>query len=93
MTHPGFTALTDAAIGQQLSGAEPRSTAGGADPRPLFRFPFGDRDARTIATVNRAATARALDGGHPRLEGHQRRRHGPVVADRVLAGCSPERSC
>ncbi|XTR51328.1 polysaccharide deacetylase family protein [Pseudarthrobacter sp. So.54] len=22
------------------------------DPRPLFRFPLGDRDARTIATVN-----------------------------------------
>jgi peptidoglycan/xylan/chitin deacetylase (PgdA/CDA1 family) len=26
--------------------------AAGADPRPLFRFPFGARDARTIAAVN-----------------------------------------
>jgi peptidoglycan/xylan/chitin deacetylase (PgdA/CDA1 family) len=26
--------------------------AAGADPRPLFRFPYGDRDPRTIAAVN-----------------------------------------
>jgi hypothetical protein len=24
----------------------------GADPRPLFRFPYGDRDTRTIRAVN-----------------------------------------
>ena len=52
MTHPGFTSLTDAQIGQQLAGAEAAIVAGGASARPLFRFPFGERDARTIAAVN-----------------------------------------
>ena len=52
MTHPGFTGLPDAAIGNQLSGAEQAIRAAGGDPRPLVRFPFGERDARTIATVN-----------------------------------------
>ena len=52
MTHPGFTSLTDAQIAQQLSGAQAAIAAGGADSRPLFRFPFGERDARTIAVVN-----------------------------------------
>ena len=52
MTHPGFTSLTNAQIAQQLAGAQQAILAGGADPRPLFRFPSGDRDARTIAAVN-----------------------------------------
>ena len=52
MTHPGFTGLSDATIGNQLAGAQQAIQAAGADPRPLFRFPLGDRDARTIATVN-----------------------------------------
>ncbi|MCX6498712.1 MAG: polysaccharide deacetylase family protein [Arthrobacter sp.] len=52
MTHPGFTALSDAQIAQQLAGAQAAITAAGADSRPLFRFPFGERDARTIAAVN-----------------------------------------
>ena len=52
MTHPGFTGLTDDAIVQQVRGAEQTILAEGADPRPLFRFPYGERDARTIAAVN-----------------------------------------
>ena len=52
MTHPGFTGLTSSAIGDQLAAAEQAIKAGGGDPRPLFRFPLGDRDARTIAAVN-----------------------------------------
>ena len=52
MTHPGFTGLSDAAIGDQLARAQQAIQAGGGDPRPLFRFPLGERDARTIATVN-----------------------------------------
>jgi peptidoglycan-N-acetylglucosamine deacetylase len=35
-----------------VQGAEQRILAAGADPRPLFRFPLGDRDERTIAAVN-----------------------------------------
>ncbi|WP_307032978.1 polysaccharide deacetylase family protein [Arthrobacter sp. B3I4] len=52
MTHPNFTALSNALIADQLTGAQGAILAGGADPRPLFRFPSGDRDARTIAAVN-----------------------------------------
>jgi peptidoglycan-N-acetylglucosamine deacetylase len=52
MTHPHLPALPDQAIRDEVQGAEQRILAAGADPRPLFRFPFGDRDARTIAAVN-----------------------------------------
>ena len=52
MTHPGFTGLSDVAIAQQVLGAEQAILAAGADPAPFFRFPYGERDARTIAAVN-----------------------------------------
>ena len=52
MTHPGFTGLTDGAIAEQVRGAEQAILAAGADPRPFFRFPYGERDSRTITTVN-----------------------------------------
>ena len=53
MTHPHFTALTTAKIDAQIhDAASTMRTTCGADPTPLFRFPYGDRDARTIAAVN-----------------------------------------
>ena len=54
MTHPAFTSLSDARIALELSSAR-RAILGasGQDPRPWFRFPLGDRDARTIKAVNR----------------------------------------
>lgn len=53
VTHPHFTALSSAQIRTQvLDAAVDIKRACGADPAPLFRFPFGDRDARTIAVVN-----------------------------------------
>ena len=52
MTHPGFTGLPDAAIADEVLRAQQAIQSAGGDPRPLFRFPFGARDARTIATVN-----------------------------------------
>ncbi|WP_077489807.1 polysaccharide deacetylase family protein [Sinomonas mesophila] len=52
MTHAAFTGLSDAEIGTDLARAQAAIMAVGADPRPLFRFPYGDRDARTIAAVN-----------------------------------------
>lgn len=52
MTHPGLTALPDAGIAAEVRGAEQAILAAGADPTPFFRFPFGERDARTIAAVN-----------------------------------------
>jgi peptidoglycan/xylan/chitin deacetylase (PgdA/CDA1 family) len=55
ISHPHFTDLTDAQIRAQVLGAATtiRATTG-ASPAPLFRFPYGDRDARTIAAVNAA---------------------------------------
>jgi len=51
--HPAFTSLTDGETRDQVLGAEEQiSSVTGHDPRPLFRFPLGDRDARTIAAVN-----------------------------------------
>lgn len=90
MTHPGFTGLTDAAIGQQLAGAEQAIQAGGGDPRPLFRFPFGERDARTIATVNAYGylpvrwTVDTLG-----WKGSSGGTTAQIVADRVLARLQP----
>ncbi|MBT2515428.1 polysaccharide deacetylase family protein [Arthrobacter sp. ISL-30] len=52
MTHPGFTGLSDDRIAQEVLAAEQAIRAAGGDPRPLFRFPYGERDARTIAAVN-----------------------------------------
>jgi len=53
MTHPEFTGLTDAQIGSELDrGRTAILSATGQDPRPWFRFPYGDRNSRTIAAVN-----------------------------------------
>jgi peptidoglycan-N-acetylglucosamine deacetylase len=53
--HPRFTALSDASIRDQLARTELLiRDAAGRDARPLFRFPYGDRDSRTIGTVNAA---------------------------------------
>ncbi len=54
-THAHLPALSDTAITGELStGRSQIMAAGGSDPRPLFRFPFGDRTAHTIAVVNAA---------------------------------------
>lgn len=90
MTHPGFTGLGNDQIVQQVRGAEQAILAAGADPRPLFRFPYGERDARTIAAVNTlgyVAVRWTVDtlgwkgtSGGGSLQ---------VVADRVQAGLQP----
>jgi peptidoglycan/xylan/chitin deacetylase (PgdA/CDA1 family) len=55
ITHPYFTALTDAQLRDELLGAEATITeVTGNSTRPLFRFPYGDRDARTVRLVNEA---------------------------------------
>jgi peptidoglycan/xylan/chitin deacetylase (PgdA/CDA1 family) len=55
VTHPRFTDLTAAQLRQELEGAEATiRDATGVSTVPLFRFPFGDRDARTIELVNDA---------------------------------------
>jgi peptidoglycan/xylan/chitin deacetylase (PgdA/CDA1 family) len=53
LTHPDLTALDDAAVRAEIRRAGrvlARTT--GRDPRPLFRFPYGARDERTIALAN-----------------------------------------
>jgi peptidoglycan-N-acetylglucosamine deacetylase len=54
-THPDLTTLGADAIGREIDRtASAIRRATGQDPRPLFRFPFGARDARTTALVNDA---------------------------------------
>jgi len=52
-THPHLPALTDDQVRAQVLTAQ-RSVllANGGETRPLFRFPYGDRDTRTISIVN-----------------------------------------
>lgn len=55
VSHPHLTGLSDAAVRQQiLDAAQQIVAATGKSPAPLFRFPFGDADPRTIAIVNQA---------------------------------------
>jgi len=53
-SHPYLTQKSDSQIRTDLARGEAAIRALGADPRPLFRFPFGDRNSRTIAAVNSA---------------------------------------
>jgi peptidoglycan/xylan/chitin deacetylase (PgdA/CDA1 family) len=51
--HPYCTTLSDAELRSELTRTETEIRSfTGRDPRPLFRFPYGDRNAHTIAVVN-----------------------------------------
>jgi peptidoglycan/xylan/chitin deacetylase (PgdA/CDA1 family) len=53
-THPHFTQLTSTQIRAEVLGsAQVIEQTCGADPAPFFRFPYGDRNQRTIDAVNR----------------------------------------
>ena len=55
VTHPHLTQLSDAAVRHEiLGGAQQIASVTGKNPLPLFRFPFGDADRRTIAMANQA---------------------------------------
>lgn len=57
-SHPDFTTLSQAKIQSQLERTAALIThAGAADPRPLFRFPYGARDDSTLAAVGDAGYA------------------------------------
>jgi peptidoglycan/xylan/chitin deacetylase (PgdA/CDA1 family) len=91
ITHPHLTQLSDAAVRREvLGGAQQITAVTGAHPAPLFRFPYGDASARTIAIVNRAGyvpvrwTVDTL--GWEGTAGHINAR---VVAARVLAALRP----
>ena len=54
-THPHLTSLADSAVTAEIAtGRTKLMAAGGSDPKPLFRFPFGERTAHTISLVNAA---------------------------------------
>lgn len=50
--HPDLTTLSDAEVRRQVQDAEAAIATLGTSSRPLFRFPFGARDARTLGIVN-----------------------------------------
>jgi peptidoglycan/xylan/chitin deacetylase (PgdA/CDA1 family) len=53
VSHPHFTQLSAAQIrAEVLDAATVLRRTCGANPAPLFRFPYGDRDSRTIGAVN-----------------------------------------
>jgi len=52
-SHPDLTRLSGPAVVAEVrDAARAIRVAARRDPRPLFRFPFGDRDARVIGLVN-----------------------------------------
>jgi peptidoglycan/xylan/chitin deacetylase (PgdA/CDA1 family) len=52
-SHPRMTGMSSAAIRYEIRRADFWIRAGtGRSPRPFFRFPYGDRNARTIAVAN-----------------------------------------
>jgi peptidoglycan/xylan/chitin deacetylase (PgdA/CDA1 family) len=52
-SHPDLTTLTDTAVADQLKRAAAAITAAtGQAVNPLFRFPFGARDTRTLGIAN-----------------------------------------
>src|SRR5919198_3668183 len=52
--HPHLTAMSNGAVVGEITRANVLiRRATGQDTRPLFRFPYGDRDARTLAICHR----------------------------------------
>jgi peptidoglycan/xylan/chitin deacetylase (PgdA/CDA1 family) len=91
ISHPHLTGLSDAEVRREILGAAQRITAvTGAKPAPLFRFPFGDADARAIGIANQLGyvpvrwTVDTL--GWEGTAGHIT---ASVVAARVLAWLRP----
>jgi peptidoglycan/xylan/chitin deacetylase (PgdA/CDA1 family) len=92
MTHPAFAGLANALIRHEvLSAADSIRAITGADPQPLFRFPFGSKDARALAEVNSLgylAVRWTVDslGWQGTMKGT---RGATFTADRVLAAATP----
>jgi peptidoglycan/xylan/chitin deacetylase (PgdA/CDA1 family) len=53
MTHPHLPQLSSAAVSAEVTGAEDViGVATKRNPRPWFRFPYGENDTRTLGIVN-----------------------------------------
>jgi peptidoglycan/xylan/chitin deacetylase (PgdA/CDA1 family) len=56
--HPHLTAMSNQAVRREIAQANVLiKRATGRDTRPLFRLPYGDRDARTLAICHRLGYA------------------------------------
>ena len=76
-----------------LSGAQQILSVTGKNPAPLFRFPFGDAGARTIAMANGAGYVPVRwTVGTLGWEGTAGHVSASVVAARVLAAARPGES-
>jgi peptidoglycan/xylan/chitin deacetylase (PgdA/CDA1 family) len=90
-THPHLPQLSDAAIRAELQTTDQAVAAlTGRTTKPLFRFPFGDRDARSLAVVNGAGYC-AVRWSVDTLgwKGTSGGASAPSVVARVLAGLRP----
>jgi len=90
-THPMMTSMTTPAIAAELRTARAEIlAAGGTESRPLFRFPYGDRDQRTVQVVNNegyVAVRWTVDSlGWKGTSGGMTRQ---AVIDRVLGAAQP----
>jgi peptidoglycan/xylan/chitin deacetylase (PgdA/CDA1 family) len=91
ITHPYLTQLSDAAVRTEIVGAAQQILATtGVSTVPLFRFPYGDANARTIGIANEAGfvsirwTVDTLG-----WEGNAGHISAAVVISRVMAGLQP----
>jgi peptidoglycan/xylan/chitin deacetylase (PgdA/CDA1 family) len=90
LSHPHLTKLDTSAVEAQVTqAARALRDATGVDPRPWFRFPFGEYDGRTLATVNRLGYTAI--GWTVDTRGWMGREGGTVddVVRRVLDALSP----
>jgi peptidoglycan/xylan/chitin deacetylase (PgdA/CDA1 family) len=89
-THPHLTRLSSGAVIDELIIGEQRlETALGHDPRPWFRFPYGEYDARTLRLVHNLGYGAV--GWTVDTRGWQGRSAGSAedVVARVTAGLRP----
>lgn len=89
-THPHLPQLSDGDVRSQIRDAGARIRAAtGRDPKPYFRFPYGDRDTRTIGIVN-AEGYFAVRWTTDSLGWQGKAKHTAAsVATRVVAGAQP----
>jgi peptidoglycan/xylan/chitin deacetylase (PgdA/CDA1 family) len=91
-THPAFAGLAAPLVRNEvLTGAQRIQAVTGVDPHPLFRFPFGSKDARALAEVNSlgyAAVRWTVDslGWQGTMKGA---RTAAFTTERVLAAATP----
>ena len=89
-THPHLNTMSSAAIsGEIATAAERLRSITGASPRPWFRFPFGEYEARTVQLVHQLGYGAI--GWTVDTRGWQGRKAGTVadVVARVKAALQP----